>query len=80
MMGIWIRSQKHESLIYAKIIEYSEYCSFRKGHFILGLSGDGSVILGEYPTKERALEVLDEIEFGILRSGWSIWHYQMPAE
>ena len=61
-MDLWIRSQDRESLkkintgFYLKR-DLSEYA---KGEVIFVVSGGDK--LGEYETKERALEVLDEIQ------------------
>ena len=55
MGGIWIRSQDKNRLIFATNVYISDY-----GNFTL-VNAD-SRIIGEYPTKKRALQVLDEIE------------------
>lgn len=65
-MKIWIRSQDKENLIKVDNIQYK----FIKGDLYTGVRGhhyiktyyDELKILGEYETKERALEVLDEIQ------------------
>ena len=59
-MGIWIRSQDREDLICAESIFYD----VNEEEFEAELwarSGIGGVKIGVYETKERALEVLDEI-------------------
>lgn len=62
-MGFWIRAQNKESLGYTAKIGYSEFASFhKKGHFIVGADESSQAFLGEYATKERALQVLDEIQ------------------
>ena len=61
MNGIWIRSQDKNRLIFATNVYISDY-----GNFTL-VKAD-SRIIGEYPTKERALQVLDEIQ-GYITSG-----------
>ena len=57
-MDLWIRSQDKESLIKVSNVQYS-YLNDK--HFI-GTYYDNLKILGQYETKERALEVLDEIQ------------------
>ena len=57
-MELWIRSQDKESLTKVSNIQYS---FINTCHFI-GTYYDNLKILGTYKTKERALEVLDEIE------------------
>lgn len=57
-MNLWIRSQNKEQLLkpnklYVKILNEERYEI---------LSGEGFYVLGTYKTKERALEVLDEIQ------------------
>ena len=51
-MELWIRNQDRDTLVPIKdaITEFSEALIYRDG------------ILGKYKTKERALEVLDEIQ------------------
>lgn len=55
MGGIWIRSQDKNRLIFATNIYVDDYGSF-------ALLKANSHTIGEYPTKERALQVLDEIQ------------------
>jgi hypothetical protein len=54
MNGIWIRSQDKKRLVFATNVYIDDY-----GNFTL-VKAD-SRIIGEYPTKKRALQVLDEI-------------------
>ena len=69
-MELWIRSQKRDNLIkvdWLKMEEipdgygYKEYYIYYKNERLLG----------SYKTKERALEVLDEIQRAILCTGLS---------
>ena len=61
-MGIWIRTQDKETLINCECIQVNEIYS-RDGGFCLKTDIDGSpVYLGAYKTKEKALQVLDEIQ------------------
>jgi hypothetical protein len=55
MNGIWIRSQDKKRLVFATNVYIDDY-----GNFTL-VKADPRII-GEYPTKERALQVLDEIQ------------------
>jgi hypothetical protein len=58
-----IRSQNKESLGYTCKIGYTDFAAFqRKGHYIIDDDGNNPSYLGEYATKERALEVLDMIQ------------------
>lgn len=68
-MELWIRSQSKEELIKVHNI------SINKDNYILGnlISDDNKSIcdywiLGMYDTKERAFEVLDEIQNKLLKS------------
>ena len=65
-MELWIRSQDKEELVKVSgtRIDY-----LRENEIIGYVEYDGSITLGIYATKERALEVLDEIQFAILCSG-----------
>lgn len=67
-MELWIRSQDKEKLMRVKEVLY-QYGAFEDNtlNVIIGSPFyDDNAILGEYKTKERALEVLDEIQ-SILR-------------
>jgi len=59
-MELWIRSQDKTKLIKINFIEYGKYNNI---HFINGFSTNGvdNYDLGIYKSKERALEVLNEI-------------------
>ena len=63
-MDIWIRSQDSESIFKVESVFYSK--NEENEHFIRTFIIDdlhnGIVKLGQYSTKERALEVLDEIQ------------------
>lgn len=56
-MDLWIRSQDKKTLT-----KISEVAISYGGVTIRGIIGDYSRWLGEYKTKERALEVLNEIQ------------------
>lgn len=57
---MWIRSQDNEKLVNVDYVSISEYIQNR----IYGDSGmsDAVIMLGEYESKERAIEVLDDIQ------------------
>ena len=55
MNGIWIRSQDKNRLIFATNIYIDDY-----GSFVLVKANSHTI--GEYPTKERALQLLDEMQ------------------
>ena len=85
---MWIRSQGKEALVYANNF-YIMKTRGEEKYEISYFDGDGFVKLGFYKSKERALEVLDEIhekiinfEFGeankCLTSDEVV--YQMPEE
>lgn len=60
-MDLWIRSQDKTTLILAQHLDIYD-CTLEddeEQHWWIEESG---VDLGEYPSKERALEVLDEID------------------
>ncbi len=61
-MDLWIRSQDKEALAKISNVQYS----FINNTHYIGTYYDNLEILGTYKTKERALEVLDEIQNAIL--------------
>lgn len=63
-MDLWIRSQNREKLIKVNNIclGYAEKLNM----YYLGVFYDDLHMLGKYKTKERAMEILDEIQ-GILK-------------
>ena len=54
-MDLWIRTQSEETLLKVEEINLFEFDNFCRLE-------TPTCVLGEYKTKERALEVLDEIE------------------
>ena len=65
-MELWVRSQDKESLTKVSNVQYTHekgnlYTDVKGKHYI-GTYYDNLKILGTYKTKERALEVLDEIQ------------------
>lgn len=66
-MELWIRSQDKEVLLNIKGIQYQNYKLVEnetvEANILIGLYNYyDNEILGEYETKERALEVLEEIQ------------------
>ena len=61
-MELWIRSQDREILkrINTEIYQKYDLSDYAKGYVYFLVSGGTK--LGEYETKERALEILDEIQ------------------
>lgn len=64
-MNLWVRSQDKESLVIISNIQYilrkEIDCGISTEYHYIGTYYDNLKILGTYKTKERALEVLDEI-------------------
>ena len=79
-MNLWVRSQDKECLINVSNIQYV-YKNYIHG---LGTYYDNLKILGTYKTKERALEVLDEIQKLLktaeLNDDINVIVYQMPEK
>lgn len=74
-MKLWIRSQDREELVKVDNIRvkheyeqkkvndnYGRTCAYVKGDYRCSYIYADSTLLGAYKTKERALEVLDEIQ------------------
>ena len=82
-MGIWIRSQNKEVLRHCSKMQYfkMQYFKTKSSHLVVDVNTgvDNVTILGEYPTRERAIEVLDEINKEICRDA-QFHYYQMPVE
>ena len=62
-MSLWIRSQNKENLINANKIQIADVHNIYKN----AIWGDDT-LLGEYSTKEKALNVLDMIEKKIIEN------------
>lgn len=78
-MELWIRSQDKTTLIRSYEIYISEY---GKGSYVIRAKKT-SHILGTYETKERALEVLDEIQkifYNNQKYINNVVVYQMPED
>ena len=65
---MWVRSQDKERLVDLRVFEVDKECN---SYTIKGYSDDWAntnnfhIVLGWYSTKEKALKVLDEIQFKI---------------
>ena len=73
MNGIWIRSQDQNRLIFATNIYIDDY-----GSFVLIKANSHTI--GEYSTKKRALQLLDEMQAVINNEITRNRILQMPAE
>lgn len=87
-MNLWIRSQDIKRLLKCNFIEISgnhinkiDSISF-EGYDIVGYFDDtiGYATLGTYKTKERALEVLDEIQAYLMSDTQQSNVYTMPED
>lgn len=78
-MNLWIRSQDKEILLKANELEIEI-------NMIIAFDGNKYQCLGTYKTKERALEVLDEISKLVENAMYhtqlnhDVLFYQMPKE
>ena len=66
-MELWIRSQNKDGLAKIHSINIEEKTSTK-----FSIVGNSEWILGIYETKERALKVLDEIQYHIKHQGESL--------
>ena len=58
-MNLWIRSQDKHKMLKCELLKYEEY---EESFGIRGFTSSDNWTIGYYNTKERALEVLDEIQ------------------
>ena len=92
-MELWIRSTARTNLLKARFLTIMKGNNFYKeneweykGYTIANCSGQGNYeLLGTYKTKERALEVLDEIQnkicpVDLINIGYGTIVYEMPSE
>ena len=75
-MELWIRSQDKTTLIRSYEIYISEY---GKGSYVIRAKKT-SHVLGTYKTKERAIEVLDEIQAYLMSDSPKSNVYHMPEK
>lgn len=73
--GIWIRSQDGNTLAFVDVVEYARYGAERKLKNVI--VGNRILDLGVYPTEDRAMEVLQEIQESVLMKKKV---YEMPKE
>lgn len=80
-MELWIRSQSREKLVKVNEIKYEEYKNVLMNYPIDAIIINDKIVQ-EYKSKERALEVLDEIQNYILlpNTDNSAYVYQMPKD
>ena len=77
-MELWIRNQDRENLVKVELLEISER---GKDCMIITIFQNKVAHLGIYKTKERALEVLNEIQNLLeTRNGIQQMVYEMPKE
>lgn len=82
-MNLWIRSTAKTNLLQARFLTIMEGKTFYKeneweykGYTICNVALDGNYeLLGTYKTKERAIEILDEIQEAKLGN----FHYRCPS-
>ena len=74
-MDLWIRTQKRLDIFKVNNVQIL-------GCDIYTYTADGNYTLGEYDSRDRALEVLDEIEatLKIFSKSREIFVYEMPKE
>ncbi len=80
-MEILIRTQDREKLIPIKEgFQYSSVCNKPngkvEGHYVAGFSNGSMMMLGQYASKKRVLEVMDEIQ----KQAGQKEAFDMPAE
>lgn len=80
-MELWIRSQDKENLVKVEKLFYHNTCSEMEnlGEHYIGnrewIADKDYTLLGKYKAKERALEVLNEIQEAQLGN----YHYRCPS-
>lgn len=73
---MWIRSQSLLTLANFECLKIRQY-----GSKEFGIVGDGDIILGKYSTKEKAMEVLNDIYFRIKYADIDeVLVYEMPKD
>lgn len=78
-MELWIRSQDKTILVKAKniIIDKNDFSLYQQ------VNENIQIVFGMYKTKERALEILDEIQRIIMEkelADYKTYVYEMPEE
>lgn len=81
-MELWIRSQSKEKLVKVNEIKYEEYKNVLMDYPIAAIIINDKIVQ-EYKSKERALEILDEIQ-DLLQNAYigcsNRIVYQMPKD
>lgn len=79
-MNLWIRSQDKKKLVNINAVNILEFEALIAIHGYI--NSETHFWLGNYKTKERALEILDEIQHYILlpNTDNSAYVYQMPKD
>ena len=62
MENLWVRSQNKEKLTKVDNLGYSKYIDHNLNEYIFYIYCQNSCVLGEYKTKERCIEIIDEIQ------------------
>lgn len=75
MDGIWIRSQNMEVIVFCKAVSVEANKTARVSGHNSGIYG---FLIGQYNTKERAIQVMDDIQKHIYNGVHQV--YQMPKE
>ena len=82
-MDLWIRSQDRDKLVLTKGFE-TQYNNYDGGCQIFAVWQNNYQMIGKYKSKERALEVLDEIQKLLktaeLNDDINVIVYQMPKD
>ena len=82
-MDLWIRSQDRDKLVLTKGFE-TQYNNYDGGCQIFAVWQNNYQMIGKYKSKERALEVLDEIQKLLkteeLNDDINVIVYQMPEK
>lgn len=78
-MEVWVRNQNKEEFVRVKSISCC-YMDKKRQHRIVGYcGGEDLYFMGDYKSKERCLEIIDEIQ-KLLCQEKSVVVYEMPKE
>ena len=77
MANLWIRTQNKTELTKVDSLGYKEYRNTQGKHNFY-IYCQNAYVLGEYKTKERCIEIIDEIQSLLVRNDKVI--YEMPEE
>lgn len=84
-MDIIIRNQDKTAVVKTSFVGYSEELAHAQTTYIYrqNIVGDKGIILGHYATKERCIEIVNDIYNEVIRhatDGESVFIYSMPKE